>query len=378
MRSHQAASVRFKRFIVNPDGSEIPCGDGKWTKNLLLNSGLDGVATTLWCDSFLYGVLGTGTNPVRRDSTPTTFTVSGGTITASAGFFTSADVTRILKTNDPLATEMVITGYTSPTVVTTSSAATIATGYTGTVWYVSDTTLGSEVKRTNTYTTSSGNNGSTFLTDTWTHQRTYLFSAETGTITYREIGWAKASTGTLFGRALIAGAGDTLVAGQQYKVIIQLSVKYSPASPTAVPDVSGGAYNTAGTFSIDRNSETSTVNSVGATVQLGNGSLEPSTGPLLCMASATFTQSSMASTSPTIPFIADIVLAKASYVAGSFQNVMSGTADVNTGNYTCYGFFIDTANASAYSILFTTPQTKDNLHTLTPTITMSWGRILTN
>ena len=372
---HQAASVRFKVLVVNPDGTEILAQD--WKNNLLLNTGLDNVALAHWVDNFGYGVAGTSTNPTRRDSTPTTFTVSGGVITASAGFFVAADVGRILKTNDPSFTEMTITGYTSGTSVTTSSGATIGTGYTGTVWYVNDTSLGAEVKRTNTYTTSTGDNGSTFSVDTWTHQRTYLFSAETGSVTYNELGWAPAASGNLFGRATIAGT--TLVAGQQLKVVITLTVKYSPASPTAVADVSGATFSTAGTASIDKNSEVYGVDASGNPTPLGNGMLEPLAAKTCALASATFAQSSMATSGASPTFTDSVALAKAAYVAGSFTQSLSGTFTVSQGNYTIYGYFIlGYGNQTVFSVKLTTPIAKTNTHTLTPTFTYSWGRILTN
>src|SRR5690606_11548336 len=159
-----------------------------------------------WAASFTSAVVGTGTDPVRRDSGAVTLSRAGTTVTASAGFFEAADVGRLLKMDT--GEDMRVISFASSTSVEVDTSRPIA-ATPGTVWYVNQTALVSESKRSNTYSTDGGANGSTFLVDTWTHKRTFVFSAEAGPVVYREIGWSWTNTvgANLFGRDLLAGAG---------------------------------------------------------------------------------------------------------------------------------------------------------------------------
>ncbi len=226
---HAAASVRYRLEILDAAGllvHRVP-----WKRNLILDQGLDAVAVRGWVQNFDYAVAGTGTTATRRDSGAITVSRAGTTLTASAGFFEAADAGRLFKFDT--GEEVRISSYTDGTYVETVTSGTIVSAE-GTVWYVNQTALATETKRTGTLSTDSGDNGSSFLVDTWTHKRSFIFSAESGSVNYREVGWSATNTpgNNLFGRDLLAGGGVNLVSGQQLKVTVEMSVKIGPASST--------------------------------------------------------------------------------------------------------------------------------------------------
>lgn len=372
-----AAQVHYQISVLNSDGSVARQLPRK--RNLILDQGLDAIASTPWADVFTVAVLGTGTTPTKRDSGATTFTRTGSTVTASAGFFEAADVGRLLKFDS--GEEVRISAYTDPTTVTTSTSGAIAAAE-GTVWYVNQTGLFAESKRSNTYSTGGGECGSTFSAGVWTHKRTFIFSAETGTVTYREIGWAS-TTGAganLFGRDLLAGVGVTLVNGQQLKVSVELTVAYAPYTSAAWANVITG-WSTNGTHGIE-SSLNRRVSSTGGAV--GFVALEPS-GPnrvYVSDQSAAIAAMSSNDDSPVQGGFTAANSSASSYSAGSFTRSHSGTFGVGSANGAIrsllIGHFDGTYHRYSYRVLLSAPETKANTHTLSITFTFTWGRVLSN
>ncbi len=376
-----AAAVEYETFILNCDGSVASHRAPK--RNLILDQGLNQVATTLWCNCFLNVAVGTGTDPVKRDSGTTTFTRSGTVITANNGFFEPADVGRLFKfdTGD----EAYITAFTSTFTVSVNISGSNAASE-GTVWYVNLTSLQTETARTGTLSVDAGDNGTTFSVNTYTHKRTFLFGAVGAPVTYREIGWSpNGSAGAnLFGRDIIPGAGDALLAGQQYKVIVRLFLTISPSVQIAQSDVGNNGYVTTGTAAHEYIQDGySWLLSPGGSVQ--GGGLEPASSPSMNIFNATFTQLAAPSFTYQESFgYIRVALGNAAYTAGTFFRDASGTYSVAQANGPHYGFHFGPNSGAGggsqqcFSVKFTTPPTKDNLHTLTVTLRRTWGRILTN
>jgi len=370
-------SVTYQTQIINPDGSIAKSNPP--THNLLLDGGLDLVASDNLMDLFRYAVVGTGSTPTNRDSASTTFTRSGTTVTANANFFEAADVGRLLKFDS--GEEMYITAFTSATEVTVDTGGTLSASE-GTVWYVNEVGHETESKRTATYGSDSGDNGRSVSGNIITNKRTYIFSAEVGAVTYTEIGWSNVSTPSaqLFGRDLIAGGGDSLSAGQQYKVIFQLQTTLSPVDPTAVSDVGNNGFNTAGTFCFEYLFRgLGYVSSTGAATYDGsneNSVPEPKNNHEVSYADATFTQLSGLSTSFGTPGSTILAMTAQSYTSGSFTRTYVATASISQWNDSIYGLIFGSQRLS--SVLFTTAQTKDSDHKLTVTYRWTWGRTLVN
>ena len=372
------AAVHYKTAAINPDGSVA--WERGFKKNLILDNGLNMVATTAWVGCFANCAVGTGTNPTKRDSGAITFSRAGTTITASAGFFSAGDVGRLLKWDT--GEEVYITGFTSTTVVSSTTSGTIASAE-GTVWYVNDTALQTETARTANYSTDAGDNQSTYSNPTLTHKRTFLFPAVGAGVTYNEIGWSNsASAGAnLFGRDIIPG-GDTLLTGQQYKVVVTLLITLSPVTSTAVADVGNNGFNTAGNTNHEYiASAYGTIASNGTGSQ---GELDPSVATTYNFNQGAFTLLSAPSyTSQNVSDFGRATLANAAYTNGNFFRDSSATIAVGTGNSTTlssitFGQGLGGAVSRAFSVAFTANQTKDNLHTITVTLRKSWGRVLVN
>ena len=376
---HSAACVVYQVSILNRDGSLARVLPAK--RNLILDQGLDGLVLRTWEQSFAVAVVGTGTTPTKRDSGAITVSRAGATLTASAGFFEAADVGRLFKFDT--GEEVRITGFTDALTVTTDTAGTIAAAE-GTVWYVNQQGLAAESKRSNTYSTSAGECGTTVVMPTITMKRTFVFAAETGTVTYREIGWSHttAVANNLFGRDLLAGVGVTLVAGQQLKVSVQLAVTFSPAAPVAYANVVTG-WATGGQFALE-GANIRTVDAAGAQTAV-NDQMEPSVTPVLAVDSSAPALAALATNSyqTMTGTRASGTATLAGYSAGSFTRSATYTFGVGVGNFAIRSLYlagdaVNTQRSVARVLLDAPGETKANTHTLSLTFTKTWGRVLIN
>jgi hypothetical protein len=387
----QQISVKYTIRVRNPDGSyalELPR-----KRNLVMDAGLNKYASTSFVGLFTYAIAGTGTNPVNRYSAPVTVTQLGNTVTASAAFFATTDVGYILKYGASGSggggAEQYITGYTSSTVVTVSSSATVAAGVACCIWYVTQTQLQTKVKATNTY---AGTGNGTVLTvgtgtSTYAHTRIFIFSAEAGSVTYNEIGWSWDGT-NIFGRDLITPSGVALIAGQQLEATLEVSLTVSPTAQTAVADVSGGTWNTAGNALIEYAYNTSTTGPAFSYLNSAGGSVipgycEPSGMSELCLPTSTWTQLANLDNAINPYSGAAFVTAmtQATYTAGSFTTTWSVTIPVGSANGTTfYGVCIGQAFTDnwTFSLKLTTPNSKTSSYTLSFTFTSTWTRLLLN
>lgn len=386
---HLGLRVNYRREIINPDGSVA--FRSPWRHNLILDSGLDKIGTTGICSCFSAGVIGTGTSPTERDSGATTISVTSGVATASANFFEAQDVGRLLRLDT--GEQYYVTNFTDVQNVDVVGAGDAAASE-GTIYYVNDTQLDTEHKRTGSYRTGTGDNESTYdgTLERWTHKRTYLFSAEAGPVTIREVGWSD-GTGvqTLFGRDVLPGLGDSLLAGQQYVISIELIVSVGPSVQTAVGNVGTGC-DTSGDYILAGVGAKvfQTVAASGASGALGG--LEPAntlTGGFDQRPKTYWRLSDF--TLPSDPTTADVSqsgwtavnTSKAAYTPGNFfRDTNNVTLDVNTGNGDHYGFAMGSnadsqgANGSLSVIQkFTTPITKLNTQTLSWGWRTSWQRL---
>ena len=68
---HQQAQGWVQCFVVDAATGEV-VKEYPRQKNLILNQGMDQVATNYWADCFVYCSAGIGTTPTSDDSSPTT------------------------------------------------------------------------------------------------------------------------------------------------------------------------------------------------------------------------------------------------------------------------------------------------------------------
>lgn len=385
-------SVRFRTAIVPKDrrrrAYRAPTWS-EWSPNLITDAGLDMPASYVFHRCFYYFAVGTGTRPTKRDSGTITATRSGSTVTASAGFFEAGDVNRTLKLDTGLVTR--ITAFNSATEVTVADAGTSSASE-FTIWYTSDNAHEAEVLRFAATGGGAGEQTTRIDGATIIYRRTGTSGVFGAPAILREIGWAPASSGNLFGRALIPGGGDSVTAGQQYKVQVELSVTLSPATPTAAANI-GSGMNSSGQYGFTAWGYDALGAAVGgeqvlATLQPGNDNanakgIEPSNAGDFRLA--------LAAGSPGVPALAlgqrtqtDTLfgygaISRAAYVAGSRAVTWTLALTATEWSGTFGGLRIGWGSyAENWRHEFATPVTKTSLQTLSLSVTARWDRVLNN
>lgn len=372
--AHTAAAVYYRASILDAaTGREVAALPRK--RNLILDAGLDLVAAERWQDCIRYAAAGSGATPTRRDSGAITVARAGSTLTASAGFFVPADAGRLFKFNT--GPEVRVSAYVSPTQVTTSTSGTIAAAA-GTLWSVNQTGLDSELERTNTYGTGGADNSVTVDPGTGrlTQRRTFIFPAETALRTYREVGWSPEhlSGNNLFGRDVLPGAGLTLAAGQQLKIVLDLVLTLELLAPEAAAALawSGGT----------------------AQQQLENinwdGAFNPSSAANLSVfvseSADAFRAPRVTGHSPGDPLGGThyaVSSTASAYVPGSHERTFSGYFTLNDGNSAAlrcagFGWYDHWSLYPVVRVRYGSLQTKDGDHSLRLEFRHTWGRVLTN
>lgn len=365
-------------------------------KNLILNQGMDEFATNNLCNLFLRCAAGTGTTPTADDSGTTVAVQATTTVTISGGSFTftntATDAGKMIKWDS--GEEARIVTITDATHAVVANSATVGSGQ-FTVYRTNQTGLTTEVKRTSTYLTGAGNCETTVNAGAGSasHKRTYDFTAEVGSVTYNELGFSSnASAGAnLFSRILL-GAGVSLVASQQLRVVYTLTMTFTPFTPqtVAVSPITGIAGAT-GVQQCGYPATTGILTSTGATDQnIPNGAssasaseeLEPSrvtqgttlstlTNAIQTFGSTGTSRTGSIGTAGTLN----------SYTSLSFTRTKVFVFSTSQGNGTTWRSFV-MGNSDGYTVtqgliyLLDSNMTKDNTHTLTLNLVLTWGRTL--
>lgn len=381
---HISASVLFLLDAVrqNAAGEIVSVRPVCKGKNLLMDGGLDALATLAWPALFAFFGLSTTPATLRRDSGVTTISRTGNTLNASASFFEAADVGRVVVLQGD-AQEMRVTGYTSGVAVTVGGVARDVSARQGTVLHVSQTGLPSEgpIARFSTLSTNSDAHG--YLWDgvsgvlsTWVTRLSAEAAVDT---TYKAIGWFRSSTGAnLSGVANInGGVGDTLLAGEMYRVRLQLNRKIGPLTPVAkVAPITGWAADT--TEQVERVA-LKVWSAAGAISSPSGEELEPSVAPS-CSA---YTQA-LALRVPTMAFVEsptgliklNFSTVAAGYANGSFTRQFVATLTSADANSAAWRTFSLGYNACAFRVLLSANCAKTTDDSLVLTFEKSWGRDL--
>lgn len=223
---------RFKAQVIerrpgHPDEGKV-IAETPWASNLILENGMNKLATTSVVGLFRYCAIGTGTTPTFDSSGSITATTSGTTATSSATFFSSADVGKLLRFST--GQKAIITAYIDASNVTLASALGVSTPTTFTNYRIAQTGLDTEVRRSNTYL--AGGCGSSLSSATVTHTCTFDFPIETADTYYNEVGFSSIATAgaNLNMRAIFAGAPVTVLNQQQIRVIYNVLETVSPVT----------------------------------------------------------------------------------------------------------------------------------------------------
>lgn len=390
MNLHSKLAVTYETQIIDGKTGKVVKRNAP-KRNLILDQGLDQVASNSFFDLTRKCVLGDSTNPVKRDSGSVTVSISGEVATASASFFESGDVDRLLKLDS--GQEVYITGYTSATEVAVSGADDDSASE-FTIWYVNETGHGNELVRTSNLGSDTDDNKSTWDGAKAEHKRTFIFPEETESRTYKEIGWSPASaTGqNLFGRDLIPGGGDSISAGQRYKVVVKLQFEPGPLNQVTVSNVGGNGFDTSGNAILTGGESAFERKAfIGFTEDtpfsrevIKSGFMEPNGKDATVKRHVVFFTNDF--TLPTDPNLSGDMLEggfgenvdEQSYIQGSNEKVFSALLGVGTGNGDIFGFGFGNDNDSGFTVKFDSPQIKDSDHELTIKFKFSWGRTLIN
>lgn len=245
----QLARGRFKVQVVEAATGRI-IEDRPWQSNLILDSGLDRIATESWISQLAYCAAGTGNTPTKDLPDPgDEFSQSGTTVTRTTGTrdFSASDVGKLIRWAS--GSEAKITAYTNATTVTVTPSQTVAAGAIDALYRIGQTGLATETKRTSTQPQFiDEDDGLTAAATTIdaaagsiTFKVTRDFTEEVGSVNYTEIGMSSqsGSGNNLFSRMLLAGA-VTVGAGQLLRVKYELTVTTLGAVTGTQTTVDGG------------------------------------------------------------------------------------------------------------------------------------------
>jgi hypothetical protein len=266
---------RYRLQVVDAVTREI-VSDYGWHKNLILNTGMDAVASQYLASLNAAGACGTGSRP-NYITASTTITQSGyyvsiqtpgdmATFTHSvvnvgsvyhytaSGVFVPTNVATMSYTSSINKGDILVDENLSMSMVVsvTGSFLTVDTPYTYStpvsfsVWKTSQAKLQNEQHRSSTYYVSNigWNTGTTSvpgISGSFTHRRTYDMPVESQTMSYTEIGvsWSGTSNADLFSRAVLP---STVVVSplQLLRLTHDVMVNYTPtASVYGVANISG-------------------------------------------------------------------------------------------------------------------------------------------
>lgn len=413
--------------VVDSTTDEI-ISDYGWHKNLILNSGMDAVASVALNIISQYAIAGTG-------SRPNYFTSSASTITQSANYIGLVNSSSIISFNQSASTngtasytsivqvgDVIIDQFQSQSVVITSSldgktlqisgsGLTFSTPRTFTIWKTSQTSMQGENQRTSNYypgfaNTSSWNCGTVQSGSTLVMRRSYNFNPEVQSQSYTEVGtcWNSNTAVPIFSRYVLPQA-VVLAPAQQLRLIYDLSVSYGQFGLiTRSLNISGWpvgpSTNTLGTESI-QNFNAPVIDANGN--PNGSGiwgilSLDPSNQNEFFVFASTYTASFYTGSATTglanaLPFAESSPLSSVgSYVPGTYTNTKTGVLSIyqaTSSNIMTIGFGTNVYNqffnlvdnpwgnyGQCMIFAFNQPQTKTSFQTLTLTWRWNWSRVI--
>lgn len=255
-------SVRYQTALCDRHGKiERILQEGT---NMITDWGMDAMATTTIADNCDYLHLGSTTETLKRvlpggnSITLSGTDPAGITVTAASNFFEAADAGRVLKIAG--WPELLVTAFTSATVVTVRSRASLwPPGFTppGTgpftdvgIHYTNVATLATEFTRYNTKDTGAANNDAELNDEANSRfiiQKIFLSAEVTGSSwTVNELGWGPNTT-NCFGKTNLA-APDVIAVGKKYRVLLQVLNAFTPINLSAI-SLNWGA--TVGTYTCD-------------------------------------------------------------------------------------------------------------------------------
>lgn len=174
---------RVKVDVIDHTGRVVR--ERPWQRNLILDQGLNNLADLYFAELFEYAAAGTGTTATKEEvDAANSYSLSGTVLTRTAGTrdFTGADVGKLVRRADTPFTEAIITAITDVDEVEVRAVGqTSLANYTAKdiiLYSVQQTGLDAEFgDRTNDYSATTGDNGTTDADEVRTLKRTFIFPA---------------------------------------------------------------------------------------------------------------------------------------------------------------------------------------------------------
>jgi hypothetical protein len=388
-------SGRYKVMVVNSRTKRVLRGDRRWHSNLIMNTGMEQIASDVICNLFTYARAGTGTttgDEVSADYGTTATCDVAGNVALVGGTFkfdgiVPSDHNNIIKWSNTGYEGRITTIPSSATASTCTILPLPAVPQSGSfvMYRTNMTDLATHVVGTVNYLPSSPSCSSSVIGNMLVHQRTWDFPEETGTVNYTEmgVGWTASTTNTLFARFLLHSV-TPVNAGEQLRLVYQLRVVVEPydilaktATVTNWPVLP--STTTAGNERIQLLG-LSSVSSVGATTSYDAGGyanepsrtatvsifLSPVSTALAAFGSCVNRSASAASGAVTSP----------SYTAYSNTRIKQVTLTGNGASYYSMGVCWSTPAANTCTFVFSQPQTLALLYTLNLQYFFTWSRVL--
>lgn len=367
--------------------------------NLILNQGLDTIASSPIADCFKFCAAGTGSTATETDGGSETANIVSGTLTLSTiGFLVgdSTDTGKVFK--------LVSSGglYTVAAPISTTQCSVLPATTIGPENFVlyntnqtgltTESTLpGPSSKRSNTYLTGAPYCQTVTTGATTVLTRTFDFVAETGSITYNEVGFSSLVTigSNLFSRVKLP-AGVPLVAGQQLRVQYSVAVTVGPITPLAYGTSPIIGWPTAtGTMQHNQIPMAAVLAAGDTATNVAQGSdgrycmpCDPASASLMTLSinadpHGTYGAENIFSTELNNQASGLSVYVAGSYTRDRFTVFPVGSSNAST--WRCFGVVIQSFGGQHWfgpRFLFDTAQTKLSTHTLTLGFRSTWGRLL--
>lgn len=232
-----------------------------------------------------------------------------------------------------------------------------------------DTGLTSEATtaRTNTYLTGAGNCGTTWVGQVGTMRRTFDFGIEVADQNYTELGWSYTGTkaANLFSKTLISTGSVTVLAGQQLRVVYDISITCAPTGVQTANLTVAGWGTPSGTWALQQGMF-SGVRTDG-TGDSALGLFDTAATPAASLHAGTCTLGSFGSPPTVGSTLGSVNGTWATYTLGTFTRSVSfpyfsaasfASTDIRMIKYTPL--------STAMAFRFDSPQTKLSTHRLRP------------
>ena len=246
----------FKLSVIDAKTNEIIREQPDFQKNLILNCGMDRIATTEYSDLMWYCFAGTGTRVNNVSGGDATVSQTGTSITLTPGLyflgFTDllSGYSQALEVGDVIVfdagsggvTNVMVTDSIATTTCNVNKTANIPST-TFTIWKTSQISLQNEVKRGggnldgSIFISGIGNCGTVVVNNTVIHQRTWDLSPETSLINYTEVAISDSQfVGYNTFCRLLLSSPFAVDAGQRLRISYKLKITLTPATPVLRPD----------------------------------------------------------------------------------------------------------------------------------------------